>query len=99
MKKPRLLPKWLQTWEFMPIWLHSLEPYDHFLRQSCLSRITHRHENESEDTTTITTTSEDSDDDDDDGERFDGVFTPADQSRLYELYKLNANKKIFSNRN
>ncbi|CAG0923236.1 unnamed protein product [Notodromas monacha] len=26
--RPQSLPKFLQTWEFLPIWLRSLEPYD-----------------------------------------------------------------------
>jgi len=27
-RKPSFLPKKLRTWEFLPIWLRSLEPYD-----------------------------------------------------------------------
>lgn len=29
-KLPRVLPKKLQSWEFLPRWLRSLEPYDQF---------------------------------------------------------------------
>lgn len=31
-KLPRVLPKKLQSWEFLPRWLRSLEPYDQFFR-------------------------------------------------------------------
>lgn len=32
-KKPHWLPKILRNWEFLPRPLHSLEPYDKFLRR------------------------------------------------------------------
>ena len=34
-KKPRLLPKVLQTWNFLPKCLHSLEPYDRIINKVC----------------------------------------------------------------
>jgi len=32
-KKPKWLPNILQNWEFLPIWMHSLEPMDQVLRK------------------------------------------------------------------
>lgn len=34
-KRARWLPSWLRDWEFLPLWLHSLEPYDQIVT-SCL---------------------------------------------------------------
>ena len=41
-KRPILLPLWLQNWEFLPLWMHSLDPIDELIaklveRCSCLS--------------------------------------------------------------
>jgi sodium-dependent phosphate cotransporter len=47
-KAPHVLPRALQNWEWAPIWLRSLEPYDriiqkliHFVRQNlcCFSKV------------------------------------------------------------
>uniref|UniRef100_A0A7E4WCN4 Na+/Pi-cotransporter n=1 Tax=Panagrellus redivivus TaxID=6233 RepID=A0A7E4WCN4_PANRE len=35
---PKMLPETLRTWKFLPIWLRSLQPYDHFMT-SHLSKI------------------------------------------------------------
>ncbi|XP_051892991.1 sodium-dependent phosphate transport protein 2B-like isoform X1 [Pristis pectinata] len=32
-KCPRFLPKVLQTWDFLPIWMHSLEPWDRVIQR------------------------------------------------------------------
>ncbi|KAH7662430.1 Sodium-dependent phosphate transport protein 2A, partial [Aphelenchoides avenae] len=34
-KHPGCLPGFLRTWNFLPIWFHSLEPYDHVLSECC----------------------------------------------------------------
>ncbi|NWZ35208.1 NPT2A protein, partial [Brachypodius atriceps] len=33
---PRRLPKWLQTWDFLPAWMHSLQPLDRIITQATL---------------------------------------------------------------
>ncbi len=33
-KLPERLPKKLQDWKFLPIWLRSLKPYDSFIRKN-----------------------------------------------------------------
>ncbi|NXQ27166.1 NPT2A protein, partial [Alaudala cheleensis] len=33
---PRFLPKWLQTWDFLPHWMHSLQPLDRIITQATL---------------------------------------------------------------
>ena len=35
-KRPQILPNILKNWDFLPIWMHSLEPYDNLL-----SKLTH----------------------------------------------------------
>ncbi|XP_019306001.2 sodium-dependent phosphate transport protein 2A isoform X2 [Panthera pardus] len=35
-RSPRRLPKWLQTWEFLPHWMHSLQPLDHLITRATL---------------------------------------------------------------
>ncbi|KAM3910809.1 sodium-dependent phosphate transport protein 2C [Leptodactylus fuscus] len=32
---PKVLPPFLRTWDFLPIWLHSLEPYDRLIFKTC----------------------------------------------------------------
>lgn len=102
-KKPSLLPKLLQTWDFLPKWLHSLEPYDELVRGSCLSRFTHRHDHKS---TEELSQDEDNNDDDDDGIEFMVSFNEtgeqtfhSDQSHLYKMDELNKNKFIYSKLN
>ncbi|TRZ22292.1 hypothetical protein HGM15179_004862 [Zosterops borbonicus] len=33
---PGRLPKWLQTWDFLPAWMHSLQPLDRLITQATL---------------------------------------------------------------
>uniref|UniRef100_A0A8C3U515 Sodium-dependent phosphate transport protein 2A n=1 Tax=Catharus ustulatus TaxID=91951 RepID=A0A8C3U515_CATUS len=33
---PGRLPKWLQTWDFLPAWMHSLQPLDRVITQATL---------------------------------------------------------------
>ncbi|NXN01592.1 NPT2A protein, partial [Sylvia borin] len=33
---PGRLPKWLQTWDFLPAWMHSLQPLDRIITQATL---------------------------------------------------------------
>uniref|UniRef100_A0A8C5UK39 Sodium-dependent phosphate transport protein 2A n=1 Tax=Malurus cyaneus samueli TaxID=2593467 RepID=A0A8C5UK39_9PASS len=33
---PGRLPKWLQTWDFLPAWMHSLQPLDRAITQATL---------------------------------------------------------------
>ena len=33
-KKPNWLPKFLKNWNFLPLWMHSLDPVDKFLRKA-----------------------------------------------------------------
>ncbi|NWI87438.1 NPT2A protein, partial [Pitta sordida] len=33
---PSRLPKWLQTWDFLPTWMHSLQPLDRVITQATL---------------------------------------------------------------
>lgn len=46
-KKNKLLPKLLKTWNFLPLWLHSLEPLDKFITKctgickSCQRKLDH----------------------------------------------------------
>ncbi|KAF4098387.1 hypothetical protein G5714_020417 [Onychostoma macrolepis] len=54
-QKPHLLPWWLQTWDHLPLWMHSLKPVDNIItrvtlccrktrtmvRAACLPRICH----------------------------------------------------------
>ncbi|XP_049503718.1 sodium-dependent phosphate transport protein 2A [Panthera uncia] len=35
-RSPRRLPKWLQTWDFLPHWMHSLQPLDHLITRATL---------------------------------------------------------------
>ncbi|KAG8513079.1 Sodium-dependent phosphate transport protein 2A [Galemys pyrenaicus] len=35
-RSPRYLPKWLQTWDFLPHWMHSLKPLDHLITRATL---------------------------------------------------------------
>ncbi|XP_045684636.1 sodium-dependent phosphate transport protein 2A isoform X2 [Phyllostomus hastatus] len=35
-RSPRHLPKWLQTWEFLPHWMHSLQPLDRLITRATL---------------------------------------------------------------
>uniref|UniRef100_A0A8D0GI41 Sodium-dependent phosphate transport protein 2A n=1 Tax=Sphenodon punctatus TaxID=8508 RepID=A0A8D0GI41_SPHPU len=35
-RKPSHLPKWLQTWDLLPSWLHSLQPMDRLITQATL---------------------------------------------------------------
>lgn len=37
-KKPTWLPNKIRTWDFLPIYLHSLEPYDTILRRLFLDK-------------------------------------------------------------
>lgn len=37
-KRPKWLPKKLRNWDFLPECLHSLEPYDRFIKRTCLNR-------------------------------------------------------------
>ncbi|XP_068105968.1 sodium-dependent phosphate transport protein 2C [Hyperolius riggenbachi] len=34
-KRPRCLPPFLRNWDFLPIWLHSLAPYDKLIYKMC----------------------------------------------------------------
>lgn len=104
-KKPSLLPKPLQTWDFLPKWLHSLEPYDELVRGSCLSRFTHRHEHKSTDELSEDD-DDNNDDDDDDGFEFMVSFNEngeqtfnSNQSHLYKMAELNNNKLVYSKLN
>nr|XP_033783446.1 sodium-dependent phosphate transport protein 2A isoform X2 [Geotrypetes seraphini] len=36
MRGPSYLPKWLQTWDFLPIWMHSMKPMDGLIRNATL---------------------------------------------------------------
>ncbi|XP_037678880.1 sodium-dependent phosphate transport protein 2A isoform X2 [Choloepus didactylus] len=36
-RSPRRLPKWLQTWDFLPHWMHSLQPLDRLITRATLS--------------------------------------------------------------
>ena len=33
-RSPGRLPKWLQTWEFLPAWMHSLQPLDQLITRA-----------------------------------------------------------------
>ncbi|KAM8765295.1 sodium-dependent phosphate transport protein 2A isoform 1-T2 [Rhynchonycteris naso] len=35
-RSPRHLPKWLQTWDFLPHWMHSLKPLDKLITRATL---------------------------------------------------------------
>ncbi|NWX40370.1 NPT2A protein, partial [Steatornis caripensis] len=35
-RSPGRLPKWLQTWDFLPTWMHSLQPLDQLITQATL---------------------------------------------------------------
>uniref|UniRef100_A0AC11D0R6 Solute carrier family 34 member 1 n=1 Tax=Ovis aries TaxID=9940 RepID=A0AC11D0R6_SHEEP len=35
-RSPGCLPKWLQTWDFLPLWVHSLKPLDHLITRATL---------------------------------------------------------------
>ncbi|XP_070373122.1 sodium-dependent phosphate transport protein 2A isoform X6 [Equus asinus] len=35
-RSPGRLPKWLQTWDFLPRWMHSLQPLDHLITRATL---------------------------------------------------------------
>uniref|UniRef100_A0A2K6USV3 Sodium-dependent phosphate transport protein 2A n=1 Tax=Saimiri boliviensis boliviensis TaxID=39432 RepID=A0A2K6USV3_SAIBB len=35
-RSPRHLPKWLQTWDFLPRWMHSLKPLDRLITRATL---------------------------------------------------------------
>ncbi|XP_036850967.1 sodium-dependent phosphate transport protein 2A isoform X2 [Manis javanica] len=35
-RSPGRLPKWLQTWDFLPLWMHSLQPLDHLITRATL---------------------------------------------------------------
>ncbi|XP_036096948.1 sodium-dependent phosphate transport protein 2A isoform X1 [Molossus molossus] len=35
-RSPRHLPKWLQTWDFLPRWMHSLQPLDWLITRATL---------------------------------------------------------------
>uniref|UniRef100_A0A8C4K719 Sodium-dependent phosphate transport protein 2A n=1 Tax=Dromaius novaehollandiae TaxID=8790 RepID=A0A8C4K719_DRONO len=35
-RSPRRLPKWLQTWDFLPAWMHSLQPLDSLITRATL---------------------------------------------------------------
>ncbi|NXE54280.1 NPT2A protein, partial [Casuarius casuarius] len=35
-RSPRHLPKWLQTWDFLPAWMHSLQPLDSLITRATL---------------------------------------------------------------
>ena len=34
-KYPEKLPEWLSNWDFLPLWMHSLDPLDELLRTLC----------------------------------------------------------------
>nr|XP_021329113.1 sodium-dependent phosphate transport protein 2A [Danio rerio] len=34
--KPHLLPRWLQTWDHLPLWMHSLKPMDSIITRATL---------------------------------------------------------------
>jgi solute carrier family 34 (sodium-dependent phosphate cotransporter) len=34
-KWPKVLPEWLRTWNFLPLFMHSLEPYDRLISKVC----------------------------------------------------------------
>ncbi|XP_076994106.1 sodium-dependent phosphate transport protein 2A [Tamandua tetradactyla] len=36
-RSPGRLPKWLQTWDFLPHWMHSLQPLDRLITRAILS--------------------------------------------------------------
>ncbi|XP_030067228.1 LOW QUALITY PROTEIN: sodium-dependent phosphate transport protein 2A [Microcaecilia unicolor] len=36
MRSPSYLPKWLQTWDFLPIWMHSMKPVDGLIHSATL---------------------------------------------------------------
>ncbi|XP_010844857.1 PREDICTED: sodium-dependent phosphate transport protein 2A isoform X2 [Bison bison bison] len=35
-RSPGCLPKWLQTWDFLPLWMHSLKPLDRLITRATL---------------------------------------------------------------
>ncbi|XP_002928182.2 sodium-dependent phosphate transport protein 2A [Ailuropoda melanoleuca] len=35
-RSPRRLPQWLQTWDFLPRWMHSLQPLDRLITRATL---------------------------------------------------------------
>ncbi|XP_069892586.1 sodium-dependent phosphate transport protein 2A isoform X2 [Dipodomys merriami] len=35
-RSPGRLPKWLQTWDFLPVWMHSLQPLDRLITRATL---------------------------------------------------------------
>ncbi|KAM3937273.1 sodium-dependent phosphate transport protein 2B [Leptodactylus fuscus] len=35
-KYPRILPNFLKTWDFLPKWMHSMKPWDHWITASTL---------------------------------------------------------------
>ncbi|NXH13242.1 NPT2A protein, partial [Bucco capensis] len=35
-RSPSRLPKWLQTWDFLPAWMHSLQPLDRLITRATL---------------------------------------------------------------
>ncbi|XP_057168346.1 sodium-dependent phosphate transport protein 2A isoform X3 [Ursus arctos] len=35
-RSPRRLPRWLQTWDFLPRWMHSLQPLDRLITRATL---------------------------------------------------------------
>ncbi|KFQ61597.1 Sodium-dependent phosphate transport protein 2A, partial [Pelecanus crispus] len=35
-RSPGRLPKWLQTWDFLPTWMHSLQPLDRLITRATL---------------------------------------------------------------
>lgn len=41
-RSPSWLPRWLQSWDFLPFWLHSLQPMDGLITKATLCCTDHR---------------------------------------------------------
>lgn len=41
-RSPSWLPRWLQSWDFLPYWLHSLQPLDGLITRATLCCTNHR---------------------------------------------------------
>ena len=71
----------LRNWDFLPIWLHSLEPYDRFIqRTTCMSRFADETASDSEFVEVV--------------HDFDSGKVLLNESKLYKIKKLDDNEFI-----
>ena len=98
--KPQWLPKRLRSWDWLPLWMHSLQPWDSFFTRCCTCRCCRKYckccNNKDEDVETVDSNSDTVQDSDSQTEEREGTIDTDNQTQscVIETETLNGEPSV-----